>query len=57
METIQIFMWILYGFLLGQLGPILVKFLFVELPVTMKLKREQLYDRWKYPNLNGRDKK
>ena len=47
METIQIFLWILYGFLLGQLGPILVKFLFVELPVTMRLKREKLYDLWR----------
>ena len=47
MDTIQIFMWILYGFLLGQLGPILVKFLFVELPVTMRLKREKLYDLWR----------
>jgi len=37
-------------------GIYFIYWMMIELPVLLRIKREQLYDRWKYPNLNGRGK-
>ena len=51
---------VLFYFMVGGVGAVCgmysLYWITVELPVLLKIKREQLYDRWKYPNLNGRRK-
>ena len=48
--------WIMYMLLGGVFftsGMFLIYWLIVEAPVLVKIKREELYDYWKYPNARG----
>jgi len=48
--------WIMYmllGSILFTSGTYLVYWLIIEMPVLVKIKHEELYDYWKYPNANA----
>ena len=48
---------VLFYFLIGGTalvsGIYFIYWLMVELPVLLKIKHEELYDYWKYPNANA----
>ena len=50
-------MWFLLGGIMFTSGLYLIYWLIIEMPVLVKIKHEELYDYWKYPNARGTDSK
>ena len=45
--------YLMVGGMLTTCGMYLIYWIAVELPVLLRIKHEELYDYWKYPNANA----
>ena len=55
-ETASWFVVLFYLLIGGTIlvsGMYFIYWVFIELPVLLKIKHEELYDYWKYPNANA----